>query len=104
VIIRLQEREVPDLDELKERYERAKRRREKRTNLVLMLAGFAGALVSGVFFVILVADRVFSLTLLSFVLVCLMTFVSGLVGWITGKRQIDSINAIIDESNGPFWP
>ena len=90
---------MPSANEVNERYAEARFRRNKRTGLVLMLAGLVGTLVMGAFLVIVLVNGVFSLTLLSLSFVCLFTFLAGLNGWRSGGN---AIKAIDENIGGPF--
>ncbi len=90
---------MPDASEINKRYAEAKRRSQRRTGCVLTFAGLIGTLVTGAFFVVVLVNGVFSFGLLSFVAVCLFTFVAGLIGWTRGGNALDAIDNNI---GGPF--
>ena len=83
---------MPNADEVNARYVRARAHRHKRTGCVFMLAGLIGSLVMGTLFVIFVMEGVISLTLLSFVSVCLVAFIAGLNGWRRGENAMKAID------------
>ena len=90
---------MPDASEIDRRYQEAKRRAQKRTGCLLAVAGLVGTLVTTALFVVFFLNGVFSLGLLSFVFVCLITFVTGLIGWRRGGITVD---AVADNIDGPF--
>ena len=90
---------MPDANEINRRYAEARRRTQKRNGCVLACAGVVGTLVTGALFVIFLLNGVFSLGLLSFAIVCLFTFVAGLIGWSRGGITMDAISDTIE---GPF--
>jgi hypothetical protein len=90
---------MSDAGEINRRYAEAKRRSQKRTGCILALAGLIGMLVTGAVFVVFLVNGVVSLGLLLFVVVCLVTFVTGLIGWRRGGITVDTI---ADNIEGPF--
>jgi hypothetical protein len=90
---------MPDASEIDRRYKEAKRRYQKRTGCILAVAGLVGTLVTTGLFVVFFVNGVFSLGLLSFVVVCLFTFVGGVIGW---KRGGITVDAVADNIDGPF--
>lgn len=90
---------MPSVEEIQERYAQAKLRSEKRVGLVLALVGLVGTLLTGTVFVFFLFNGAFSITFLSFVLVCLFTLAAGLSSWRKGGDAFK----IVDESvRGPF--
>jgi hypothetical protein len=64
-----------------------------------MLAGLVGSVVVGTLFVVVLLNGVFSLALLTFLFVCLFTFVTGLTGW---RRGENALRVIEENVGGPF--
>ena len=74
-------------DEILERYRQSKIRRKRRDSFITMLFGLAATAVMGMAFVFFLTQGVLSLTVLSFLGLSLIVFISGLIGWIRGDQS-----------------
>jgi fatty acid desaturase len=83
-------------DAIAERYRQSKIRRNRRTNFWLMLAAFVGMVATGAAFVFFLTQRVISMPMLSLAFLCLVAFISGLIGWIRGGHSVSGFFDSLD--------